>query len=137
MRQRARGSIRGGIRRRCRAAVVLRRLPPLSLGRPARCPALDVHVEALALEPAMTNRFRKLAAAVLCALAAQAPALAQDFPNKPIRIVVPYPPGGQSDIFTRLIADAMKNTLNTPVTVENRAGGAGNPGQTSAGSRSA
>ncbi len=70
----------------------------------------------------MTNRFLNLAAAVLCALAAQAPVLAQDFPSKPIRIVVPYPPGGQSDIFTRLIADAMKNTLNTPVTVENRPG---------------
>lgn len=49
-------------------------------------------------------------------------AQAQDFPNKPIRIVVPYPPGGQSDIFTRLIADAMRQQLNVPVNVENRAG---------------
>ena len=35
---------------------------------------------------------------------------------------MPYPPGGQSDIFTRLIADAMRQQLNTPVNVENRAG---------------
>jgi tripartite-type tricarboxylate transporter receptor subunit TctC len=66
----------------------------------------------------MLKRFWCGAAAMLFAAAAAA----QDFPNRPIRIVVPYPPGGQSDIFTRLIADAMKDTLNTPVTVENRPG---------------
>jgi hypothetical protein len=48
-------------------------------------------------------------------------------PHKTIRAspsasIVPYPPGGQSDIFTRLIADAMRQQLNTPVNVENRAG---------------
>jgi tripartite-type tricarboxylate transporter receptor subunit TctC len=70
----------------------------------------------------MSKRFKAAAALLLGALAVPLGALAQDFPNKPIRIVVPYPPGGQSDIFTRLIADAMRQQLNTPVNVENRAG---------------
>lgn len=70
----------------------------------------------------MTIRVWRSAAAILCALAVHAGAAAQDFPSKPIRVVVPYPPGGQSDIFTRLIADSMKDTLKTPVTVENKAG---------------
>lgn len=61
-------------------------------------------------------------ATLLAALALPGVAAAQDYPNKPIRIVVPYPPGGQSDIFTRLIADAMQKSLNVPVNVENRAG---------------
>ncbi|HYF17889.1 MAG TPA: tripartite tricarboxylate transporter substrate binding protein [Ramlibacter sp.] len=63
-----------------------------------------------------------IGAAMLCALAFQLPAAAQEWPNRPIRMVVPYPPGGQSDIFARLIADSLKQTLNTTVTVENRAG---------------
>ena len=70
----------------------------------------------------MIKRFWIAAAAVCSALAVPVGAVAQDFPSKPIRIVVPYPPGGQSDIFTRLIADAMRQQLNTPVNVENRAG---------------
>ena len=70
----------------------------------------------------MTKRTWCGAAAILLALAVPLPAAAQDYPNRPIRVVVPYPPGGQSDIFMRLIADQMKTTLNTPVTVENRAG---------------
>jgi tripartite-type tricarboxylate transporter receptor subunit TctC len=70
----------------------------------------------------MTQRTWCGAAAILLALAVPLPAKAQDYPNRPIRVVVPYPPGGQSDIFMRLIADQMKTTLNTPVTVENRVG---------------
>lgn len=70
----------------------------------------------------MMKRILGGAAALLCALALHVPAAAQEFPNRPIRVIVPYPPGGQSDIFMRLIAEQMKNTLNVPVTVENRAG---------------
>lgn len=70
----------------------------------------------------MIKRFWIAIAAVCSILTVPVGALAQDFPSKPIRIVVPYPPGGQSDIFTRLIADAMRQQLNTPVNVENRAG---------------
>lgn len=71
----------------------------------------------------MTSRIRNIAATLLCTLAVHAGVYAQEaFPNKPLRIVVPYPPGGQSDIFTRIIAEEMKTTLKQPVTVENRPG---------------
>lgn len=50
------------------------------------------------------------------------------FPNKPLRIIVPYPPGGVTDIMGRLAADAMGRHLGQPVVVENRAGAGGNIG---------
>jgi tripartite-type tricarboxylate transporter receptor subunit TctC len=70
----------------------------------------------------MNLRIRGAAIALLCTLALPLGAAAQEFPSRPIRVIVPYPPGGQSDIFMRLIGDEMHNVLNTPVTVENRAG---------------
>ncbi len=68
------------------------------------------------------KRFWSAGAVALCALAIPLASAAQDFPNRAIRIVVPYPAGGQSDIFTRLIAESMKQQFDKPVTVENRAG---------------
>jgi tripartite-type tricarboxylate transporter receptor subunit TctC len=52
-------------------------------------------------------------------------AYAQDYPNKPMRIVVPYPPGGASDVVARLIGQYMGETFRQPVVVENRAGANG------------
>ena len=57
------------------------------------------------------------------AVHAQAP-----FPNKPLRMIVPYPPGGVTDIMGRLAAEAMARHLGQPVVVENRAGAGGNIG---------
>lgn len=52
-------------------------------------------------------------------------AFAQGFPNKPIRIVVPYPAGGSTDLIARLIAEPMSKSMGQPVIVENRPGAAG------------
>jgi len=52
-------------------------------------------------------------------------ASAQDYPNKPMRMIVPYPPGGASDVVARLIGQYMGETFRQPVVVENRAGANG------------
>lgn len=51
---------------------------------------------------------------------------AQDYPNKPIRIIVPLPPGGSNDVLARLLGSKMSETFGQPVIVENRPGAAGN-----------
>lgn len=65
-----------------------------------------------------------LAAALAFSLAVAA----QDYPSKPIKIVVPYPPGGGVDVMARIVADKFREKWGQPVIVENRAGGGGNIG---------
>ena len=67
-----------------------------------------------------------LAIALACGLPAATHA--QSWPSKPIRYIVPFPPGGATDILARSIADKLGPTLGQPVIVENRAGAAGNIG---------
>ena len=57
--------------------------------------------------------------------AALAPAQAQTFPNKPIKILVGFPAGGPSDVPARIIADKLQKSLGQPVVVENKTGAAG------------
>ena len=64
----------------------------------------------------------------LCAVLLTGTAAGQTFPTKPIRIVVPYPPGGTTDIVARPIAKGLQEALGQPVIVENRPGAGGNIG---------
>ena len=66
-----------------------------------------------------------IAAAAISTLAAWHGALAQNFPSRPVRIVVPFAPGGGADIYARLLAQPMGQTLGQSVVVENDGGGAG------------
>jgi tripartite-type tricarboxylate transporter receptor subunit TctC len=66
-----------------------------------------------------------LAVPALLAPYAQRPALAQAWPSRPIRLIVPYATGGGTDLLARAVAEALRPALPHPVVVENRAGGAG------------
>jgi tripartite-type tricarboxylate transporter receptor subunit TctC len=74
----------------------------------------------------LTRRHALLSTAA--ALAAPAAFAQPGWPAKPIRIVVPYPPGGSSDIIARLIGNLMADALKQPVLVDNRSGANGNLG---------
>ena len=69
---------------------------------------------------------RLLAAAL--AFCIVAPAAAQNFPSKPIKLICPFPPAGAVDIASRAIANELTKTLGQTVTVENRPGAGGNLG---------
>ena len=56
------------------------------------------------------------------------PAAAQDWPNRTIRVIVPYPPGGPADIMGRLAAQKLQEKLGVTVVVENRSGASGTIG---------
>ncbi len=72
------------------------------------------------------QRTRAIAASALGALLlVQAPAVAQDYPNRPITLVVPFPAGGGNDALARVVAERMSRTLGQQVVVENRGGAGG------------
>src|SRR2546429_4220298 len=66
---------------------------------------------------------RRTVAAWLCLWALAAGALAQEFPSKPVKLVVPFPPGGPLDIAGRLIGKELHDRWGQPVIVENKPGG--------------
>lgn len=95
---------------------------------------------AIAPTPVRTTRFPRrfmlLAILALALTAAPLPVPAQSFPAKPVKLIVPFPPGGPTDAAARLIAQKMGEGLGQQVIVETRAGGSGIPG-TEAGARAA
>ena len=70
---------------------------------------------------------KKLAALIFAALAASVAreAVAQPYPNRPIRMIVPSTPGSPTDVMARLVAQSMSQTIGQPVIVEPRPGGGG------------
>ena len=76
-----------------------------------------------------------LYAGVLIAALGAVAASAQDYPNRPITLVVPFPPGGSTTIVARIIADKLAESLGQQIVVDNR-GGAGGTIGTKAVSRS-
>lgn len=95
----------------------------------ATMPCSGVVVPATEEETMFPHSTGAISAAIslVCVLAA-VEASAQDFPNRAIRMIVPYGPGGITDITARVIAPGMTEELGQQVVVENRAGGAAIPG---------
>lgn len=66
--------------------------------------------------------------AALAAAAISTAAQAQNFPDRPVKLIAPFPAGGLADVLARAVGDEMSKTLGQPVVVENRAGAGGNTG---------
>lgn len=79
----------------------------------------------------MKALFSSFALASSLALAATGAVHAQDYPSKPVTIVVPFTPGGIVDIAARLVGDELSKKWNQPVIIENRPGGSGVVGASS------
>jgi tripartite-type tricarboxylate transporter receptor subunit TctC len=79
----------------------------------------------------MIARRALLGAALSATVAGPRAALAQGspaYPDRPVRVIVPYPPGGSSDLLARLAAERLRDRLGQPFVVENRSGAGGNIG---------
>lgn len=72
--------------------------------------------------------FRRIALAAACALLWTGGAAAQGYPDRPLRFIVGFPPGGSTDVAARVIAPRLAERLGQPVLVDNRAGAGGNIG---------
>ena len=72
--------------------------------------------------------WRRLGAAGLVALAAATSAAAQEYPDRPIHLVVPFPPGGGADILARTVMPRVAQALGKPIVIDNKPGAGGNVG---------
>jgi len=69
---------------------------------------------------------RSIAVATMFACLSALPTLAQEYPSRQVRLVLPFPAGGGSDIIARVVAQKLTASLGQPVIVDNRAGASGN-----------
>ena len=74
----------------------------------------------------MLNRIRR--SLLLFAMLAATGASAQTYPTKPVKIIVPFPPGGSVDMVARMVGKKLADTLGQPFFIDNRAGASGNIG---------
>ena len=72
--------------------------------------------------------FRTIVAAALAALCLSVPASAQDYPSRPITVVVPFPPGGSTNLVMRIVADKLSELLGQQIVIDNRGGAGGTVG---------
>ena len=70
------------------------------------------------------ERLSSILASCLLGLAAQG-ALAQDYPQKPIKMITPYPPGGPTDVLARAVSPKLSERLGQPIVIDNRPGASG------------
>ena len=82
----------------------------------------------LPLEKSLARRALLAGMAAAAVLGMTGPVMAQDYPNKVIKLVVPYPPGGATDVIGRVMAQKLSVALGQQVVVDNRAGAAGSIG---------
>ena len=71
------------------------------------------------------QRTGRVVLAAACLLLAHTVALAQGYPNKPIKIIVPYPPGNASDVAARILGEELSRRVGQAVVVENKPGATG------------
>ncbi|MGE5792789.1 MAG: Bug family tripartite tricarboxylate transporter substrate binding protein, partial [Bacteroidota bacterium] len=73
-------------------------------------------------------RLVQAVAVIVCSAACAGSGLAQTYPAKPVRMIVPFPPGGAADIIGRVLSQKLSEQLGQQVIVDNRAGASGNIG---------